>query len=145
MTITKTSDGRVLVTDDEPGIREDLADYLSNLGYEVATAADAAGALDRLSQAEYDVLLLDDMLPDETGLDTLPRLLDLYPDLSVIMMTGYPTIKSVIAAMRRGACDFVVKPFELNELKTAVERAARRSRWHSGRTVTDSHRPEPTV
>ncbi len=119
---------RVLVTDDEPGIRDDLSDYLSHLGYDVSVATDAGSTLSQVTETAYDVLLLDDMLPDESGLEILPRLLDVRPSMSVIVMTGFPTIKSVIRAMRTGACDFVVKPFELDELKTAVYRAAQRNR-----------------
>jgi len=126
--MTATSGPRILVTDDEPGIRNDLGEYLTALGYDVSVAADAAGTLSQITEEDYDVLLLDDMLPDGTGLDLLPRLLDARPDLCVIIMTGYPTVTSVINAMRRGACDFVIKPFELDELRSAVARAAQRSR-----------------
>ena len=119
---------RVLVTDDEPDIRNDLSDYLSHLGYDVSVADDAGSTLSQVTETAFGVLLLDDMLPDESGLEILPELLDIRPSLSVIVMTGCPTVKSVIRAMRRGACDFVVKPFELDELKTAVHRAAQRNR-----------------
>ena len=118
---------RVLVTDDEPGIRKDLSDYLSHLGYDVSVADDGGSTLSQVTKTAYDVLLLDDMLPDESGLEILPRLLDVRPSMSVIVMTGFPTIKSVIRAMRTGACDFIVKPFELAELKTAVHRAVQRN------------------
>ncbi len=118
---------RVLVTDDEPDIRNDLSDYLSHLGYDVSVADDAGSTLSQVTETAYGVLLLDDMLPDENGLEILPGLLDVRPSMSVIVMTGCPTVKSVIKAMRRGACDFVVKPFELDELKTAVHRAAQRN------------------
>jgi DNA-binding NtrC family response regulator len=125
--MAEATEKRVLVTDDEPGIRNDLCEYLENLGYDVTTAADASEALSQVAGGDYNVLLLDDMLPDESGLDILPRILDVRPGLSVIIMTGYPTVKSVITAMRRGASDFVIKPFELDELKSAVARAARRN------------------
>jgi DNA-binding NtrC family response regulator len=119
---------RVLITDDEPDIRNDLSDYLSHLGYDVSVADDAGSTLSQVTETAFGVLLLDDMLPDESGLEILPELLDIRPSLSVIVMTGCPTVKSVIKAMRRGACDFVVKPFELDELKTAVHRAVQRNR-----------------
>ncbi len=118
---------QVLVTDDELDIRNDLSDYLSHLGYDVSVADDAGSTLSQVTETAYEVLLLDDMLPDENGLEILPGLLDIRPSMSVIIMTGCPTVKSVIKAMRRGACDFVVKPFELDELKTAVHRAAQRN------------------
>ena len=136
MSTADASRTRVLVTDDEPDIRNDLSDYLSHLGYDVSVADDAGNTLSQVTETAYGVLLLDDMLPDESGLEILPGLLDIRPSMSVIVMTGCPTVKSIIRAMRRGACDVVVKPFELDELKTAVHRAAQRNQ----RLVDDAFR-----
>ena len=67
------------------------------------------------------------MLPDNTGLDILPEVLTTHPTLSVVIMTGYPTVDMIISAVRRGACDVVVKPFELKELSQAIGRAVTRN------------------
>jgi two-component system nitrogen regulation response regulator GlnG len=67
------------------------------------------------------------MLPDNTGLDILPTILTTSPALSVVVMTGYPTVDMIISAVRRGACDVVVKPFELKELSQSIERAMSRN------------------
>lgn len=125
--MTPKDQRRILITDDEVAIREDLGEYLSNLGYEVETVSDAASTLSSVAASEYNVLLLDHMLPDTTGLDILPAVLTARPTLSVVVMTGYPTVDMIISAVRRGACDVVVKPFELTELLAAVERAVARN------------------
>ena len=125
--MTSNDQRRILVTDDEASLRNDLSEYLSDLGYVVDTASDAGGTLSLVADNEYNVLLLDHMLPDNTGLDILPTILTTSPALSVVVMTGYPTVDMIISAVRRGACDVVVKPFELRELSQAIERAMSRN------------------
>lgn len=125
--MTSKDQQRILITDDEASLREDLSEYLSNLGYLVDTVSDATSTLSSIADTEYNVLLLDHMLLDNTGLDILPDVLKMSPKLSVVMMTGYPTVDMIITAVRRGACDVVVKPFELTELSQAIARAAARN------------------
>lgn len=118
---------RILITDDQAAIRDDLSEYLSDLGYAVDTVSDAGSTLLSVADTEYNVLLLDHMLLDNTGLDILPAVLTTCPTLSVVVMTGYPTVDLIISAVRRGACDVVVKPFALKELSAAVARAMTRN------------------
>ena len=125
--MTHSNPGRILITDDEAALREDLKEYLSHLGYSVETVPDAASTLSSVAATEFNVLLLDHTLPDNTGLDILPDVLTTSPKLSVVVMTGYPTVDMIISAVRRGACDVVVKPFELKELSQAIERAVSRN------------------
>lgn len=125
--MTHTDKGRILITDDEVALREDLREYLTNLGFTVDAVADAASTVSSVAATEYNVLLLDHMLPDTSGLDILPDVLATRPALSVVMMTGYPTVDMIISAVRRGACDVVVKPFEFKELSQAIERAVSRN------------------
>ncbi|MDH3939291.1 MAG: response regulator, partial [candidate division Zixibacteria bacterium] len=130
---------------------DDLSEYLTNRGYVVDAVSDAATAVSSVTDAEYNVLLLDHMLPDNTGLDILPDLLATCPKLSVIVMTGYPTVDMIISAVRRGACDVVVKPFELKELSQAVERALARNHRliegivDGGDAMTDDHAAGPSA
>ncbi len=126
---------RVLVTDDEASLRDNLGEYLSSLGYAVDTASDAASTLSSVADTDYNVVLLDHMLPDNTGLDVLRELLAKNPKLSVVMMTGYPTVDMIISAVRRGACDVVVKPFELKELSQAIGRAVARNQRLVDRSI----------
>lgn len=128
--------GRILITDDEVALREDLREYLTSLGFTVDTVADAASTVSSVAATEYNVLLLDHMLPDTTGLDILPDVLATRPALSVVVMTGYPTVDMIISAVRRGACDVVVKPFELKELSQAIERAVSRNQRFADRVGT---------
>lgn len=133
--MTSKDQWRILITDDEESLRDDLSEYLSNLGYIVDTVSDATSTLTSVADTEYNVLLLDHMLLDNTGLDILPDILTTRPKLSVIMMTGYPTVDMIISAVRRGACDVVVKPFELVELSQAIARAVTRNRRLVDRTI----------
>ena len=125
--MTSNDQRRILVTDDEVSLRNDLSEYLSDLGYVVDTASDAGSTISLVADNEYNVLLLDHMLPDNTGLDILPDIFTMSPTLSVVVMTGYPTVDMIISAVRRGACDVVVKPFELRELSQSIERAMSRN------------------
>ncbi len=129
---------RILITDDEESIRDNLSEYFLDQGYIVDIACDAGTTISQVEGNDYNVLLLDDMLPDDTGLGILPGLLESRPSLSVIVMTGYPTVDTIITAVRRGACDVVVKPFVLCELIAAVERAVLRNRRLGGEELREN-------
>jgi DNA-binding NtrC family response regulator len=115
--------GRILIIDDEAGIRDSLETLLTLEGYVVEMAADGRAGLDLLVRNTYDLLLLDLALPGETGIDLLPRILSLVPDLPIIMITAYGTVSNVVDAIRGGAANFVQKPWD-NEKLLADIRAA---------------------
>lgn len=116
---------RILVVDDEQFIRDLLSDFFDKSHYLVVTAADGERAVAECRQTRFDAALVDLKMPDQTGTDVLAELRALDAGLPVIIMTGYPTIDASIEAMRRGAQDFVVKPFRLQDLKERVDRAIR--------------------
>lgn len=118
-----TREPSVLVIDDEQFIRELLADFFSKSGYQVSTAHDGESGIAQFRAQQSDVVLVDLKMPDQTGTDVLAELRSLDANVPVIIMTGYPTIDASIEAIRRGAHDFVVKPFRLQELKERVDRA----------------------
>src|SRR5689334_15816053 len=92
----------VLIIDDEAAIRASLETLLTLEGFAVTLAPDGAGGLERLSQNEYDLLLLDLALPGESGIELLPRILELQPELPVIMITAFGTVANVVDAIRAG-------------------------------------------
>src|SRR5437879_4037391 len=118
---------KILVVDDEPGIRDLLRQELTAQGHAVDTAADGREALQTLQTKNYQVALCDINMPKLAGLETLEEIRKLYPDVEVIMMTGYATIESAVEAMKKGAYDFVQKPFNLSEVLALVEKSIEKS------------------
>jgi DNA-binding NtrC family response regulator len=116
-------DPRILIIDDEDAIRESLDTLLTLEGFTVSAAVDGASGLELLAKNEYDLLLLDLALPGESGLDLLPRIVEMQPNLPVIMITAYGTVGNVVDAIRAGAENFVQKPWD-NEKLLADVRAA---------------------
>ena len=114
---------RILVVDDEKLIRWSLGERLTRSGYDVAAAESGEEALDKLRGGPADVMLLDVRLPGIDGLDTLRRALAMQPELIVLMMSAHSTVDIAVEGMRRGAIDFLVKPFALGALDVAVKRA----------------------
>jgi len=136
----------VLLVDDEPKIRLALESALRDDGYEVVAAAGAREAQRLLADRLFDVLVLDNMMPDMTGLDLLRELAgttveDERPQ--VVVMTAYATIESAIEAMRLGAYDYLQKPFEVEELLVVVHRALSHGRLsHQHRYLLDERGEE---
>ncbi len=117
---------RILIIDDEAAIRESLETLLTLEGFSVTMAIDGSSGLDTLSRNQFDLLLLDLALPGETGIDLLPRILDIQPELPVIMITAYGTVGNVVDAIRAGAQNFTQKPWDneklLADIRTAISR-----------------------
>jgi DNA-binding response OmpR family regulator len=114
---------RVLVVDDESLIVEILTDFLSAQGYEVVGAHSAADAFTMMEVSPPDVLLLDISLPLVDGMTVLRRVRALYPDLRVVMVTANADEQVARDALRRGAFDYVVKPFDFDYLARVVAAA----------------------
>ncbi|HEY3216305.1 MAG TPA: sigma-54 dependent transcriptional regulator [Candidatus Eisenbacteria bacterium] len=121
----------VLVVDDELLIRKSLAKVLRAKGYLVELASTGAEGLDKASEARPQVMILDMRLPDTDGLSVLRRLRQLDPLLQVIVVTAYGDVQSAVEAMKLGACDFLRKPYEMEDIVLAVEGAARTFRQAS--------------
>ena len=125
------SAGRVLVVDDEPIARENLAHVLNRAGYEAQDAADSRSALAELSRAQYDLLLTDLRLGEQSELDgigLMERALKLHPGLEVVVMTGYATVPGAVTAMNRGAYSYLAKPLNLDEVRALTAKAVESSR-----------------
>ena len=114
---------RVLVVDDEESIRVSMGKFLRSRGYHVVTAEAGAAALALLHTEKFDVLLCDVRMPDMTGLDVVPRALEITPDLAVLMLTAVNDAPTATEALAQGAMDYLMKPIEFADLARAVERA----------------------
>jgi DNA-binding NtrC family response regulator len=119
---------RILIIDDETAIRESLDTLLTLEGFSVSMAGDGPSGLELLSRNEYDLLLLDLALPGESGIDLLPRIVDMQPNLPVIMITAYGTVGNVVDAIRAGAENFVQKPWDNEKLLADIRAAVARHR-----------------
>ncbi len=117
---------RVLVVDDEPTVREVVANYLRRDGHDVAETADGAEALALVERETFDLVVLDMMLPGVNGLDILRRIRQL-GDLPVIMLTARAEESDRVAGLELGADDYVVKPFSPRELAARVNGVLRRA------------------
>ena len=118
----------VLVVDDDESIRLGCAQVLEAEGYRVSTAADGPSGLEMTSRESFDLVLLDLKLPGLGGMKLLERIRQDNPNTLVIVITGYANIETAVAAMRRGAVDFLPKPFSSETLVTLAERALDRRR-----------------
>jgi len=114
---------RVLVIDDDPGVRDYMEALVSRQGYQVFAVADGEEALRTLDETQPDLVTLDVVLPGMDGLETLRRLKDGLPDVPVVMLSGHGQARTIVDAMRLGASDFLRKPFEVEELELAFQKA----------------------
>ncbi|HJL17879.1 MAG TPA: response regulator [Sandaracinaceae bacterium LLY-WYZ-13_1] len=113
---------RVLVVDDEKVIREILADFLSMEGFFVRTAEDGSAALVELSRHHYDLVLSDLKMPNMGGLELLGAISKHAPNVVTVIMTGFGTVETAIDAMKRGAYDYILKPFKVEEVVHTIRR-----------------------
>jgi signal transduction histidine kinase len=122
------SKGSILVVDDEVGMREGCRRALSPAGYAVDVASDLATGLEMIHRKDYDLYLLDVMLPDGSGLDLMESILGQDPHATCIIITGFGSIEMAVTAVRHGAYNFLAKPFTSDELTVAVAQGLERRR-----------------
>src|SRR4029453_1893195 len=118
--------GTLLLVDDEQKIRRTLGHALRGEGHDVLEAGNVREAQRVLSERSVDVLIVDNLMPDATGLDLIRELVATTPETErpqILMMTAHATIESAIEAMTLGALDYLQKPFEVDELLVVVRRA----------------------
>ena len=115
----------VLVVDDEDGIRQALTRFLTRLGYDVQAAANAAEALQLLPAHHPQAMLCDIRMPETSGVELLPKVLALDPDLAVLMLTAIDEPRTAIECLKLGAYDYLIKPVDLEELELSLQHALR--------------------
>ena len=113
---------KILVVDDELIVRESLIGWLKKSGYETAGADGGRRALEMLNEKEYDLIFLDIKMPDMGGIEVLDAVKANYPDSMVVMITAYGSVQTAVQAMKRGANDYLMKPFEPEDLALLVEK-----------------------
>ncbi|MCB9727518.1 MAG: sigma-54-dependent Fis family transcriptional regulator [Deltaproteobacteria bacterium] len=119
-----TDAARILIVDDERSLREFLEIFLRKEGYETSVASNGRDAIDQLERgASFDLVLTDLMMPQVDGLGVLEAVKERAPDTQVLMMTAFATTDTAIDAMKKGAFDYVQKPFKVDEIKVVIEKA----------------------
>jgi DNA-binding NtrC family response regulator len=114
--------GHILVVDDEPLIRDTLAEYLIQEGFTVEACADGGRALALARERRFDVAVCDLQLPDIDGIEVLDRLLKVSPETFVLLITAYGTVENAVEAFQRGAHDYLMKPLLLHEVLAKIRR-----------------------
>lgn len=120
--------GNILVIDDELGIREGCRRALEPQGFTVETAATLREGLRRIQEGDFDLVLLDVMMPDGQGIDLMGPIQEKDPDLVSVIITGYATVELAVEAIKRGAYDFISKPFTTDLLLMTVKQGLERRR-----------------
>ncbi|HIJ39382.1 MAG TPA: nitrogen regulation protein NR(I), partial [Rhodospirillaceae bacterium] len=113
----------ILVADDDRGIRTVLSQALGRAGYEVRTTGNASTLWRWVSDGDGDLVITDVVMPDENGLDLLPKIKKIRPDLRIVVMSAQNTLLTAVKAAQRGAFEYLPKPFDIRELVSLVQRA----------------------
>ena len=112
----------ILIVDDEPDICEMLAKILSKEGYEVKITTNGKGTLKEVTNGKVDIVLLDIIMPEQDGIETLRQIKAIRPQIPVIMFTAYVSMSTIRDAMRFGAYDYIAKPFDLESIKKVIKK-----------------------
>ena len=124
--MTETQDTvKIIVVDDEDIVLSLICDTLEEEGYAIQTASNGEDALKLIEKEEFDLLITDIRMPGMDGIELVRRVRDIHPDIGVIFMTGYANLNSAKNAIKQGAFDYIMKPFEISEIRKAVKDAVR--------------------
>jgi len=123
---SRRNDTRILIVDDEKIMRDSCCRVLQKEGYSALGSVSGEEALEKFDQEQFDLVLLDLMMPGIGGIETLRRLKEMDPEITIMIMTGYPSIETAVKAIKLGAYDYITKPFNPDELRIAVNRALER-------------------
>jgi DNA-binding NtrC family response regulator len=117
---------KILVVDDDQNLADNLVEYLGRLGYQAVAAYGGRQAVEMFGKEPFHLVITDLLMPEMSGLQVLEAAKALDSRVIVLVITGYGTIQSAVAAIREGAYDFLPKPFKMNELEVIITRALER-------------------
>ena len=120
---------KILIVDDDAEFRLNLTEVLTGAGYQIESAASAQEAIARNEVEEFDIILLDFMMPKMNGSDSLFTLRRLRPKTKVIMITAFATVENAIDAIKKGASDYIAKPFKIEALLTTIRRVLEEAKF----------------
>ncbi len=145
-----SAQSRLLIVDDELSVRDSLGKWFHEEGYDVVTAESASDALTRLGESKWDAALVDIKMHGTDGIELQKRMHEVDPELIVIMMTGYASVETAVAALKNGAYDYVTKPLDPDEISHLVKKALAHKKTEEENvrlreTVAEVARPEDIV
>ncbi|HVN77751.1 MAG TPA: sigma-54 dependent transcriptional regulator, partial [Terriglobia bacterium] len=124
--MSENKDIRILIVDDELIVRQSLQSWFQEEGYSVDTVESGKEALEKLTQSEWDIFLLDIKMPGMDGLELQQKIKEIHPSASIIIMTAYASVETAVEAMKQGAYDYIVKPFDPDDLEHLIRNATER-------------------
>jgi DNA-binding response OmpR family regulator len=127
----------ILIVDDDKNQRLVLSDVLKSEKFAVDEASSGEEALEKARTYDFDVMLLDEVMPYMSGMDVLGEIRKLKPGISVIIVTGFATVDNAVEAMKRGASDYISKPIDIDELVVSIRRALEEAKFDAG-----THNPD---
>lgn len=122
---------RILIIDDDAELRKTVSDVLNAAGYSTDMAVSGNEALEKIVSEKYDIALLDMMMPGRDGMDVLMDMRKLRPSIRVIMITAFATIENAVTSIKKGAHDYISKPFKIMDLINTVKRTVEETRFEN--------------
>ena len=126
---------KILVVDDDQDMRENVIEVLQDADFDVYSASNGEEALETVRTTAFDLILLDLIMPGIGGMEALPLIKRESPNTKVIMITAFSTVENAVEAMRKGASDYITKPFKINELLMAIKKTLEEARFFECKAV----------
>ncbi len=123
---------KIMIVDDDAEFRENLVEILKNAGYDPETAASAKEAMEKATAVPFDIILLDFMMPELNGLDALTELRRINPRTKLVMITAFASIDNAVNAIKKGASEYIAKPFKIEELLMTIKQLLEESKFEDG-------------
>ncbi len=120
---------RILIAEDDEGLRTGLEEMLKEEGYEVVSVENGEDALEKIKNEDFDVLLTDLVMPKMSGMELLAEVKRVKPEVKVIIITAFATIDSAVEAIKKGASDYIEKPFKINEVQNTIRRVLEETKF----------------
>jgi len=123
---------KILIVDDDEELRANLSEILKGSGYGTAETSSGKEAIEKTASEDFDVVLLDLMMPGMSGIDVLNEIKKINPGIRVVMITAFATVENAVTAIKKGASDYIAKPFRINELLAVIKRVLEEVRFEEG-------------
>ncbi|MFK5926064.1 MAG: response regulator [Desulfuromusa sp.] len=120
---------KILIVDDDQDLRENLEEVLNDADFTTAAAGDGDEAIEKLLSENFNLVLLDSIMPGMGGMEVLPLIKRKFPKIKVIMLTAFSTVDGAVEAMRKGADDYIAKPFKIADLLVSIRRCLEEAKF----------------
>lgn len=136
---------KILIVDDDRELGGQLADVLKENGYLAKSASSAKEAYEKLNAEEFAIVLLDYMMPKKSGIDALVEIKRLCPKIKVVMITAFASVENAVAAIKKGASDYISKPFKIDNILLTIRLALEEAKFEEGIKKLDIDRTLSTL